>query len=231
VTASTVVASAMAAELAAEAHLPRWRRQSLNEARRADPKSLAVAPAMTFHGEAATETERALVRYDLVRMTDVPDEITGAVVAELQSGDEIEIVERRGVWLFVRTPFGAEGWIHRTTIGRTTLAGSAGAPAGPADGATSAADTTSSTRSGSGTDPAATQDTPMLESLLAGIVAKRKAQAPAADVTPEASTATETPTDPGADRPTAPVADGQPTDRTRSTRPRTRRQSSPQTTI
>jgi hypothetical protein len=201
----------MAAELAAEAHLPRWRRQSLNEARRADPKALAAAPAMTFHGAAQSETERAVIRYDLVRMTDVPDEISGAVVAELLSGDEIEIVERRGVWLYVRTPFGAEGWIHRTTIGRTTQ------PESVATGGTA--------------DPAGAQDAPMLESLLAGIAARRNGQASgdqASSGTPagDAADAADEPAPP----PPPTVIEEAPPAKARDARSRGRRQSSPQTT-
>jgi hypothetical protein len=72
---------------------------------------------MRFRDTAGPDSERAVVRYDLVRMTDVPDEITGQVMGELQSGDEVEIVERRGVWVYVRTPYGGEGWVHRTTLG------------------------------------------------------------------------------------------------------------------
>jgi hypothetical protein len=150
---SAAAAAAMAAELADEAHLPRWRRQSLAEARRSNPKmSAGPAPKMRYHEQAGDGVERAEVRYDLVRMTDVPDEITGAVVGELQAGDEIEIIERRGVWLFVGTPFGAQGWIHRTTIG-PSIKGTAQTP-----------------------DQASTDGPdapPLLESLLATIVASR----------------------------------------------------------
>jgi hypothetical protein len=150
---SAAAASAMAAELADEAHLPRWRRQSLAEARRSNPKvSAGLAPKMRYHEQAGDGVERAEVRYDLVRMTDVPDEITGAVVGELQAGDEIEIIERRGVWLFVGTPFGAQGWIHRTTIGPSVKTTTQTADEAPTDG------------------PDAP---PLLESLLATIVAGR----------------------------------------------------------
>jgi hypothetical protein len=100
-----------------EALMPRWRRPSLRMARYASPRvAPEPAPALTFAAGASAGLERRLVRYDLVALTDVPDEIKGAQVGQLQANDEVEITGRQGAWVKVRTPLGAEGWIHRTTL-------------------------------------------------------------------------------------------------------------------
>jgi hypothetical protein len=156
----------MAAELIEEAHLPRWRRQSLNEARKAGVRSpIAAVPRMRFRDQPDQDVPRALVRYDLVRITDIPDEITGTPVGDLQSGDEVEVLERRGVWVRVRTPLGIEGWVHRTTLGSQAPA-AASAPASTAT-APAASSMATDTAPDDGSEP-------MLESMLASIAAQRK---------------------------------------------------------
>ena len=49
-------------------------------------------------------------------LLDQPDEVTGLPVGDLQGGDEVESIGKRGVWTEVRTPRGAVGWVHRTTL-------------------------------------------------------------------------------------------------------------------
>jgi Bacterial SH3 domain len=103
-----------------EALMPRWRRPSLKTARYARPRvEPTPSPALTFAAATPGGLERRLVRYDLVALTDIPDEIRGARVGQLQANDEVEITGRRGAWVQVRTPLGAEGWIHRTTLAST----------------------------------------------------------------------------------------------------------------
>ncbi len=100
-----------------EALMPRWRRPSLKTARYSTPKVAPMpAPAMTFARTSSSGLERRIVRYDLVPLNDIPDEVRGSSVGQLQANDEVELVERRGAWVKVRTPLGAEGWIHRTTL-------------------------------------------------------------------------------------------------------------------
>ncbi len=100
-----------------EALMPRWRRPSLKTARYSTPKIAPMpAPAMTFARTSSSDLERRVVRYDLVPLNDIPDEIRGTSVGQLQANDEVELIERRGAWVKVRTPVGAEGWIHRTTL-------------------------------------------------------------------------------------------------------------------
>ncbi len=109
--------SSAMAEPYGEANMPRWRRPSLATARYASPRVVATpTPALTFAAGATSGNERRRVRYDLVALTDLPDEIRGAQVGQLQANDEVEVLKRQGVWLNVRTPVGNEGWIHRTTL-------------------------------------------------------------------------------------------------------------------
>jgi hypothetical protein len=101
--------------------LPRWRRPSLLEARRADPiRDATEVPRLTFdHGLVGSIAgrERRLIRYTLVRLLDIPDELRGTELAFLDQGDEVELLEKRGVYWLVLCPDGRQGWIHKMTLG------------------------------------------------------------------------------------------------------------------
>ena len=103
--------------------MPRWRRPSLMQARKADPGTdLAAIEAerLTFAaGLAATGSanERRRIRYRMVRMSDSPDEIQGQEIGRLDQGDEVELLERSGLYWRIRTPLGEIGWIHKMTLG------------------------------------------------------------------------------------------------------------------
>ena len=100
-----------------ELAMPRWRRPSLQAARKASTRDIPDHVPMTFAAPAADEAvRRARVRYRLVRVFDQPDEIRGTEVAWLDRGDEVEIVAEQGRHAFVRTPNGAAGWVHQTTL-------------------------------------------------------------------------------------------------------------------
>ena len=101
-----------------EMGMPRWRRPSLREARQASPRGGVVEPhkPILFREDPPPDIERRFVRYRIVRVTDAPDEILGAEVGHLGEGDEVEVVERKGMYLRVRTPTGIDGWVHRTTL-------------------------------------------------------------------------------------------------------------------
>jgi len=109
--------------LQAELAMPRWRRPSLLEARRADPvRDATSAPRLTFdHGLVGPleGRERRLIRYSLVRLLDIPDELRGSEVAFLDQGDEVQLLEKRGVYWLVLCPDGRQGWIHKMTLGDT----------------------------------------------------------------------------------------------------------------
>jgi len=106
-----------------EQAMPRWRRPSLLEARRADPiRDATPAPRLTFdHGLVGPleGRERRLIRYSLVRLLDIPDELRGTEVAFLDQGDEVQLLEKRGVYWLVLCPDGRQGWIHKMTLGDT----------------------------------------------------------------------------------------------------------------
>jgi hypothetical protein len=120
--AATAVANAPSA-LQAELAMPRWRRPSLLEARRADPvRDATPAPRLTFdHGLVGPLEghERRLIRYSLVRLLDIPDELRGTELAFLDQGDEVQLLEKRGVYWLVLCPDGLQGWIHKMTLGET----------------------------------------------------------------------------------------------------------------
>jgi hypothetical protein len=105
----------------AELSLPRWRRPSLMHARKADPIRDAIeVPRLTFdHGLVGPldGRERRMIRYNLVRLLDIPDELRGTEVSFLDQGDEVQLLEKRGVYWLVLCPDGRQGWIHKMTLG------------------------------------------------------------------------------------------------------------------
>jgi hypothetical protein len=120
---STTAVADAPAPLDGELAMPRWRRPSLLEARRADPIRDGIsAPRLTFdHGLVGPieGRERRLIRYSLVRLLDIPDELRGTEIAFLDQGDEVQLLEKRGVYWLVLCPDGRQGWIHKMTLGDT----------------------------------------------------------------------------------------------------------------
>jgi hypothetical protein len=102
-----------------EANMPRWRRPSLLEARRADPSRQAPTYrlSMRFHDERATDPDLRVVRYAVVPLLDRPDEVLGIRLSDLESGDEVLPVAAQGAFVQVTCPNGEHGWVHRTTLG------------------------------------------------------------------------------------------------------------------
>jgi hypothetical protein len=102
-----------------EANMPRWRRPSLLEARRADPSRQAPTYrlSMRFHDERATDPDLRVVRYAVVPLLDRPDEVLGIRLSDLESGDEVLPVAAQGAFVQVTCPNGERGWVHRTTLG------------------------------------------------------------------------------------------------------------------
>jgi hypothetical protein len=116
--------------LPTEVGVPRWRRQSLRESRQRSERDIPTARVeLRFRTEPEPGVERRLVAYSLVSMRSEPDELLGQEVGWLDRGDEVEVIQTRGVHWLVRTPDGAVGWIHRTTLEATPLEPSAGEPA------------------------------------------------------------------------------------------------------
>jgi len=96
------------------------------EARKADPVRMGVAPAvrLTFTGDAGaavTGLERRLIRYRLVSLLDVPDEVHGVEIGVLDEGDEVVLLEKRGTYWRVLCPDARQGWLHKMTLGDTVI--------------------------------------------------------------------------------------------------------------
>jgi hypothetical protein len=171
-----ILTGVVAQILPGEAGIPRWRRPSLKEARyQSDRAPRPVARSVTFGAPAAEGVERSVVRYDLVPLLDIPDEVTGIPLAELRAGDEVDVIGRRAVWVEVRMPNGRVGWVHRTTLEAVK---DVPVQSPPAENA--AAPAAAHTTAGDEPDPRA------LDQMLAAIVAQRQAALVAATVPPKA---------------------------------------------
>ena len=128
----TIVAPA----LDAEAGMPRWRRPSLLEARKADPaRSIAPTHRLSFDDGAVVAVEgreRRVIRYAVVRLLDAPDELRSTEIGQLDQGDEVQLLEKSGQYWLVLCPDGRQGWLHRMTLGE--ILSDAGPPGlGPID--------------------------------------------------------------------------------------------------
>jgi hypothetical protein len=106
--------------LEGEAAMPRWRRPSLLEARKADPtRAVASNQRLAFAPSAGPDDgrERRVVRYRVVSLLDAPDELRSAMIGQLDQGDEVQLMERSGAYWLVLCPDGRRGWLHKMTLG------------------------------------------------------------------------------------------------------------------
>ncbi len=91
------------------------------QARKADPtRDVTVIPRLSFDQGLVGPLdgrERRLIRYTLVSLLDTPDELRGAEIAILDQGDEVQLLEKRGVYWLVLCPDGRQGWLHKMTLG------------------------------------------------------------------------------------------------------------------
>lgn len=118
--------TAMAAVPERDAHLPRWRRPSLLEARKNDPLrgGITASATLTFDRQAGEVVEgmgRRRIRYRLVSLLNLPDEVQGVEIASLDEGDEVLLLEKSGTYWRVLCPDGREGWLHKMTLGDTVI--------------------------------------------------------------------------------------------------------------
>lgn len=118
---AALVPAAAQTPLDLELAMPRWRRPSLLQARKADPLRTGVTrPRLSFDNAAVAPYEgyeRRLIRYLVVQLLDTPDEFRGAEIGSLAQGDEIQLLEQSGTYWRVLCPDGSHGWIHRMTLG------------------------------------------------------------------------------------------------------------------
>jgi hypothetical protein len=107
-----------------ESQMPRWRRPSLQQVRKADPMRAVVESAhLSFEAAGVRPLEsyeRRQIRYRLVRLLDCPDEVRASETGILDRGDEVQLLERHGVYWRVLCPDGRTGWVHRMTLGDPT---------------------------------------------------------------------------------------------------------------
>jgi hypothetical protein len=104
-----------------ESLMPRWRRPSLLQARKADPiRDNTPAPRLTFD-KALTGPldgrERRVIRYRVVRLLDAPDELRGTEIGYLDQGDEVQLIEKQGAYWLIVSPDGQQGWLHKMVLG------------------------------------------------------------------------------------------------------------------
>jgi hypothetical protein len=164
----------------AEAQVPRWRRPSVMAARfqtdstavvRAampDPIAARRAPNVFAAGNDAGG-ERMRLRYDGVPLLDRPDDALGRTWTDLDTGDEVLILERDEIWANVTTPAGATGWVPTMVL----AASSTWVDEDPEPEIQAA--------------PVAPRDEqPSLEVLLAAIAAERRARQELLEATPPA---------------------------------------------
>jgi hypothetical protein len=129
-----VLLSLASGPMSDDSHIPRWRRPSVAAARFETDNSNAVRaasaaavppprPRLAFAESIDKRAERMLVRYDNVPLLEQPDEAFGRILEELQSGDEVEIIERDSLWAHVRAPTGVAGWTPVMTVTAMTDAG------------------------------------------------------------------------------------------------------------
>jgi hypothetical protein len=127
--ASAIAASSHLAPVPApvdiESLMPRWRRPSLQQARKNDPtRSVAVAPRLRFDDSngAGIGYERRLIRYRVVSLLDAPDELRSVEIGQLDQGDEVQLLEKSGAYWRVLCPDGRQGWLHKMTLGDVVAA-------------------------------------------------------------------------------------------------------------
>jgi hypothetical protein len=103
-----------------EALLPRWRRPSLQQVRKADPlRADAEAAHMSFETAGVAplgDYERRRIGYRLVRLLDSPDELRSQEIGVIDQGDEVQLLQRHGVYWLVLCPDGRQGWVHRMVL-------------------------------------------------------------------------------------------------------------------
>jgi hypothetical protein len=118
---AAVAAAANAEVMDMEALLPRWRRPSLLQARKADPiRDTGPGARLTFDEGfvgALSGRERRVIRYRVVRLLDTPDELRGQEIGYLDQGDEVQLVEKYGAYWLVLAPDGQQGWLHKMVLG------------------------------------------------------------------------------------------------------------------
>jgi hypothetical protein len=113
--------NAVPAPVDLEAGMPRWRRPSLLQARKADPtRYVASGQHMRFDDSRVAPVEgveRRTIRFRLVNLLDAPDELRSTEIGQLDQGDEVQLLQKSGAYWLVLCPDGRQGWLHKMTLG------------------------------------------------------------------------------------------------------------------
>lgn len=100
-----------------EIGVPRWRRASVRAVRASSSRGpIPEHVAALFTAPPADNAVRRRIGYRVVRVSSTPDELLGEEIAQLDRGDEVEIMRAQGAYRLVRLPNGAQGWIHKMTL-------------------------------------------------------------------------------------------------------------------
>jgi hypothetical protein len=71
-----------------------------------------------FAASATPGVDRCRIASRLVQLRSDPDDLRGTLVGRLDVGDEVDVIRQEGAYCLVRTPTGAEGWIHGMDLTR-----------------------------------------------------------------------------------------------------------------
>jgi len=104
-----------------DSDVPRWRRESVRRERAWTPPPRAEAPRPArdvarfddaLSGLAACRT----VGQDGVRLLNVPHDVLGTPLSDLDRGRDVEVLEMVDAWTRVRTAWGEEGWVPSAAL-------------------------------------------------------------------------------------------------------------------
>jgi hypothetical protein len=98
-----------------EALIPRWRRPSLQAARKSHFAADVQRVPLRFPAGVAVRDLR-LVAYRLVLVADRPDDVDATELGRLDRGDEVEVLREVDGYAQVRAPDGLEGWVIAATL-------------------------------------------------------------------------------------------------------------------
>jgi hypothetical protein len=99
-----------------EALIPRWRRPSLQAARKSHWAPVGDVRQPLRFGAGAAVSSRMVVGFRMVRVADRPDDMEGDELGRLDRGDEVDVFRRHGAFALVRAPDGLEGWVVAATL-------------------------------------------------------------------------------------------------------------------
>lgn len=99
--------------------MPRWLRPSIRAERVAslkNPTPRERREPVRFTRPPDGAADRLVVRYDRVQLLDQPNDALGMPLGELDTGDEVEVLDREVIWTRVRTPGHTDGWVPAMTL-------------------------------------------------------------------------------------------------------------------